>query len=77
MRGYPVKVSVFGELKILTVTTLYIFDILCFIIMNKRYTTQFSDIHSYYTIHKYNLYVQFCNTDHCKKSNQHGDKNIQ
>jgi hypothetical protein len=60
--------SMFGELKILTVTSLYIFEILCFIIKNEIYTTQYSDIHSYNTIHKYNLYVQLCNTDCCKKS---------
>jgi hypothetical protein len=61
--------SIFGELKILTVvTSLYIFEILCFIIKNRIYTTQYSDIQSCNTIHKYNLYVQLCNTDHCKKS---------
>jgi hypothetical protein len=60
--------SIFGELKILTVSSLYIFEILGFIIKNRIYTTQYSDIHSYNIIHKYNLYVQLCNTDHCKKS---------
>jgi hypothetical protein len=60
--------SIFGELKIMTVTSLYIFEILCFILKNSTYTTQYSDIHGYNTIHKYNLYVQVCNTDHCKKS---------
>jgi hypothetical protein len=58
----------FGEFKILTITSLYIFEILCFIIKNKIYTTQYSDIHSYNTIDKHNLYVQLCNTAHCKKS---------
>jgi hypothetical protein len=60
--------SIFGELKILFVTSLYISEILCFIIKNRIYTTQYSDIHSYNTIHKYNSYVQLCNTDHFKKS---------
>jgi hypothetical protein len=32
------------------------------------YKVQYSDIHSYNTIHKHDLYVQFCNTDHCKRS---------
>jgi hypothetical protein len=32
------------------------------------YTTQYSDIHGYNTIHKFNLYVQLCNTDQCKKN---------
>lgn len=60
--------SMFSEFKILTVTSLYIFEILCFIIKNKFYTTQYSDIHSYNTVHKYNLYIQPCNIDRCKKS---------
>jgi hypothetical protein len=64
----------FGEFKILTLTSLYmykmytrIFEILCFIIKNKIYTTQYSDIHSYNTIQKHNLYVQLCNTARCIK----------
>jgi hypothetical protein len=70
-KGINYRVScrgMFSELKILTVTSLYIIEILCFIIKNRIYSTQYSDIHSYNTIHKYNLYVQLCNTDHCKKS---------
>jgi hypothetical protein len=31
---------------------------------NKIYTTQYSDVHDYNTIHKQNLYIQFCNTEH-------------
>jgi hypothetical protein len=60
--------SIFGEFMILTITSLYILEILCFIIKNKIYTTQYSDIHSYNTIHKHNLYVELCNTARCKKS---------
>jgi hypothetical protein len=60
-------INLFCELKILTVTSLYIFEILCFIIKNKIYTTQYSDVHDYDTIHKHNLYVQFCNTEHSKR----------
>jgi hypothetical protein len=59
--------SLFRELKILTVTSLYIFEILCFIVKNKIYTTQYSDVHGYNTIHKNNLYVQFCNTERSKR----------
>jgi hypothetical protein len=33
---------------------------------NKIYTTQYSDIHN--TKGKQDLYVQLCNTAHCKKS---------
>jgi hypothetical protein len=68
--------SMFGKFKILTVTSIYIFEILCFIIKNKIYSTQYSDIHSYNTIHKHNFYVQLCNTARCKKCNKHGNKNI-
>jgi hypothetical protein len=55
--------NLFHELKILTVTSLYIFQITCFIIQNKIYTTQYSDVHDYNTVHRNNLYVQFCNTE--------------
>jgi hypothetical protein len=34
---------------------------------NKIYTTQCSDVHGYNTIHKQNLYVQFCNTERSKR----------
>jgi hypothetical protein len=38
-----------------------------FIIKNKIYSTQYSDVHDYDTIHKHNLYVEFCNTEHSKR----------
>jgi hypothetical protein len=34
---------------------------------NKIYTTQYSDVHDYNTIHKQNLYIQFCNTELSKR----------
>jgi hypothetical protein len=52
---------------ILSVTSLFIFEILCFIIKNKIYTTQHSDVHDYNTTHKHNLYVKFFNTEHSKR----------
>ena len=58
----------FGELEILTVTSLYILEILCFIIKNRIYTTLNSDVHNYNTKHKHNLYAQHCNTNRCKRS---------
>jgi hypothetical protein len=58
--------NLFRELKILTGTSLYIFEIICFKKKNKIYTTLYSDVHEYNTIHKQNLYVQFCNTGHSK-----------
>jgi hypothetical protein len=60
--------SIVGEPEMLTVTSLYIVEILCFIIKNKICRTRYSDIHSCNTIHKYNLYVQLCDSDHCNKS---------
>jgi hypothetical protein len=58
--------SLFSEFEILTVISLYIFEILCFIIKNRIYTIQYSDVHSYNTMYKHNLYVQYCNTNCCK-----------
>jgi hypothetical protein len=58
--------SLFRELNFSTVTYLYIFEILCFIIKNKIYTTQYSEVYGYNTIHKHNLYVKFCKTE-CSK----------
>jgi hypothetical protein len=34
---------------------------------NKIHTTQYSDIHGYNTIHKRDLFVQFCNTERSKR----------
>jgi hypothetical protein len=34
---------------------------------NKIYTTQYSDVHDYNTIHKRDLYTQFCNAEHSKR----------
>jgi hypothetical protein len=60
--------GLFSDFEILTVTSLYIFETLCFLKKNKIYTTLYSDVHSYNTVHKHNLYVQPCNTSRCKKS---------
>jgi hypothetical protein len=59
--------NLFYKLKILTVTSRYIFEILWFMIKYKRYTTQYYDVHDYNTIHKHNLYVRFCNTEYSKR----------
>jgi hypothetical protein len=56
----------FHKLKILTVISLNIFEVICFVIKNKIYTPQYSDVHDYNTTHKHNLRVQFCNTEHSK-----------
>jgi hypothetical protein len=52
--------SLFSEFEILTVTSSYIFETLCFIIKNRIHTTQYSDVHSSNTMYKHNLY---CNVD--------------
>jgi hypothetical protein len=57
----------FGDFKILTESSLYIFVILCFIKKKKIYITQYSDIHKYNTKGKQELHVQLCNTACCKK----------
>jgi hypothetical protein len=59
--------GLFGDFKILTVNSLYIFVILCFIKYNKIYTTQYFDSHKYNTKGKQDLYVQLCNTARCQK----------
>jgi hypothetical protein len=59
--------SLFGDFKILTVTSLYAFEILCFMKKNKIYTTQYSNIHNYSTEGKQDMYVQLCKTARCKK----------
>ncbi|PNF39982.1 hypothetical protein B7P43_G15963 [Cryptotermes secundus] len=58
----------FGEFKILTLTSLYIFETLCFLRKNRIYNISYSDVHGYNTVHKQNLYVQPCNTSRCKRS---------
>jgi hypothetical protein len=70
--------NLFGDLKILTVTSLYIFEILCYIKKNQIYTTQYLDIHNYNTRGKQDLYIQLCSTSRCKKEcNKYGDKTTQ
>jgi hypothetical protein len=59
--------NLFHELKFLIGTSLYIFEIICFMNKNKLYITQYSDVHDYNTIHKRNPCVQFCNTEHSKR----------
>jgi hypothetical protein len=45
--------TLFGDFKNLTVTSLCIFEILCFIKKYKIYMTQYSDIHKYNTMFNY------------------------
>jgi hypothetical protein len=60
--------NLFGDLKILTVTSLYIFEILCYIKENQIYMTQYLDFHNYNIRGKQGLYAQLCSTTCCKKS---------
>jgi hypothetical protein len=59
--------NLFGDFKILTVISLCIFLILCFIKKSKISTTQYFYIHKYDTKRRQGLYIQLCSTTHCKK----------
>jgi hypothetical protein len=61
-------ISLFREFEILIVTSLHIFGILYFIVKNRIYTTQYSEVHGYDTVYKHNLYAHYCKTNHCKRS---------
>jgi hypothetical protein len=63
---------VFREFKMLTGISLSLSS--CFMKTNKIYTTQNSDIHGYNTIHKRDLYAQFCNTERSKRGVNMGTK---
>jgi hypothetical protein len=58
----------FKEHKILTVTLLYILEVLCFIKKYKGSLKQNFAIHEYNTRSKYDLHTQLCSTSQFKKS---------
>jgi hypothetical protein len=60
--------NLFVEFNILTATSLYILEILCFTIKNRINTTLNSDVHNYNTLHRNNLYVMQCNSNRSKTS---------
>jgi hypothetical protein len=70
MKGVTNRTScrpIFKELKILTVTSLYILEVLCYFKKHDIYTTKNSDLYEYDTRRKDDLHVQKCNTLMCRK----------
>jgi hypothetical protein len=60
--------QVFKDYRILSVTSLYILEVLCYIKKYKADLTQNIDIHSYNTRRNLDFHVQFCRTALLKKS---------
>jgi hypothetical protein len=71
MRGVNSRTScgpIFKDSKILTVTSLYIFDVLCYFWKYNLYATRNSDLHDYNTRRKDDYHVLNCNISTFKKS---------
>jgi hypothetical protein len=71
MKGVNSRTScrpIFKELKILTVTSLYIFDVLCYFRKYDLYATRNSDLYDYNTRRKDDYHVPYCNRSIFKKS---------
>jgi hypothetical protein len=58
----------FKENKILTVTSLYMLEVMCFIKKYKCNVKHNYAIHEHNAISKYDLHTQFCNTSLFQKS---------
>jgi hypothetical protein len=54
--------QIFKDYNVLTLPSLYILKVVCFIIKHKYVMAKNSDIHNYNTRRKLNLYVRYCNT---------------
>ena len=59
---------IFRKFKILTLTSLYIFQMLCFLKKYQRNIKHNSEIQEYNTRNKQDLYTQHCNTVMYQKS---------
>jgi hypothetical protein len=71
MKGANSRTScrpIFNELRIVTVTSLYVFEVLCFCQKYKLYSTRNSDLYEYNTRRRDDLHVPNCNTSTFKKS---------
>jgi hypothetical protein len=71
IKGVNNRVScrqIFKDCKILTLTSLYILKVLCYLKKNKIYNIQNKNIHNYSTRGQGDLYILPCNTLHCKNS---------
>jgi hypothetical protein len=60
--------QIFKDYKILTMPSLYILEVLCFINKNKKNLNNNCDIHNHNARSKYDLHVQSCNTTQYQKS---------
>jgi hypothetical protein len=58
----------FKENRILTVTSIYVFEVLCFVKKYKGNLKQNCMFHEHNTTSKYDLHTQFCNTTSFQKS---------
>ena len=54
--------SIFRKFKILTLASLYIFEMLCFLKKHQGKVKHNSEIHEYNTRKKHDLHIQHCNT---------------
>jgi hypothetical protein len=71
MRGVNSRITcrpIFKELKILTGTSLYMFEVLCYFQKFNFYKTRNSDLYEYNTRRKEDFHVLSCNTSTFKKS---------
>ena len=61
------------ELNILTLVSLYILEVICYIRKHHLYVELNSNIHTYNTERKTDIHIQVYNTDLFKRSNNQGD----
>jgi len=60
--------QIFKDYRILTVTSIYFLEVLCYKITYKGNLKQIITIHGHYTRSKLNFHVQYCHTVLFKKS---------
>ena len=68
--------QLFKELNILTVASLYIFEVTCFIRKYCQSLEQNTQVHQHNTRRKLDLHVKMQNTEVYKKSNKYGHESI-
>ena len=60
--------QLFKELNILTLVSLYVMDVICYIRKHHQFVDLNSNIHAYNTRRKMNIHIQSYNTDSYKRS---------
>jgi len=66
--------QLFKELNILTLASLYILEVICFIRKYRQSVELNSSVHTYNTERKIDIHIQSYNTEiYIKKWNKHGD----